>query len=62
MLGIWHGGEWIKRDLTQPFYGRVEHGSLILGLDFSSLMNGYFSLYFYEHFDGLYVVYMVILS
>ena len=36
MLGIWHGGECLKRDLAQPFYGRLEHGSPILGLDFSS--------------------------
>jgi len=31
MLGIWHGGEWLKRDLTQPFYGYVERGSPISG-------------------------------
>ena len=62
MLGIWHGGEWLKISLAQPFYGRVEHGSPIPGLDFASLMKGYFSLYFYENFDGLYVVYMVVLS
>ena len=24
MLGIWHGGEWLKRDLAQPFHGQVE--------------------------------------
>ena len=24
MIGVWHKGEWLKRDLTQPFYGRVE--------------------------------------
>ena len=29
MLGIWHKGDWIKRDLAQPIYGRVEHGSTI---------------------------------
>ena len=22
MLGIWHGDEWMKRDLAQRFYGR----------------------------------------
>jgi len=43
MLGIWHGGEWLKRDLAQPFYGQVERGSPIPGLDFASLMKGYFS-------------------
>jgi len=62
MLGIWHGGEWMKRDLAQPFYSQVERGIPILGLDFSSLMKGYFSLYFYENFEGLYVFYMAILS
>jgi len=36
MLGIWHRGEWLKRDLAQPFYGQVEFESPILGLDFSS--------------------------
>ena len=58
MRGIWHGGEWLNRDLAKPFYGRVECGSPIPGLDFASLMKGYFSLYIYENFDGLYVVYM----
>jgi len=29
MLGIWHRGEWMKRDLAQSFYGKVEHGSII---------------------------------
>jgi len=29
MLRIWHGGEWLKRDLSHPFYGWVEHGSPI---------------------------------
>jgi len=31
MLGIWHRGDWLKRDLAQPIYGRVEHGSPIFG-------------------------------
>jgi len=31
MLGIWHGGDWLKRDLAQPIYGRVERGSPISG-------------------------------
>jgi len=50
MLGIWDQVEWLKRDLAHPFYTRVECGSPILGLDFASLMKGYFSLYFYHHF------------
>ena len=29
MLGIWNGGEWLKRDMAQPLYGRVERGSPI---------------------------------
>jgi len=62
MLGIWHEGEWLKRDLAQPFCDHVELGSPIPRLVFASLMKCYFSLYLYEHFDGLYVVYMVVLS
>jgi len=31
MLGIWHGGDWLKRDLAQPIYGQVEHGIPITG-------------------------------
>ena len=31
MLGIWHGGEWLKRELAYPFYGWVERGSPIPG-------------------------------
>ena len=61
MLGIWHGGEWIKRDLAQSFYGCVEYGSPIPSLDFASLMKGYFSLYFYEYYIDLYVDHMVVI-
>jgi len=61
-LGIWDGDEWLKRYLAQSFYGRVECGSPILGLVFSSLMKGYFSLYLYEYSNGLYVVYMAMIS
>ena len=31
ILGIWHGGDWLKRDLALPIYGRVECGSPITG-------------------------------
>jgi len=62
MLGIWHGGEWMKGDLAQPFYSWVECGSPILGLDFSSLLKDYFSMYLYEYYDGLYVIYMAMIS
>ena len=40
MLGVWYGGEWMKRYLAKPFYGQVERGSPIPGLDFASLMKG----------------------
>ena len=62
MLGIWHGGESLKRDLAQSFYDRVERGSPIPGLDFASLMKGYLSLYPYEYYTGIYMVYMVVIS
>jgi len=62
MLGIWHRGEWLKRDLAQPFYGRVERGSPILCLVFTSLMKVYFTCISMRNFDGLYVVYIVVLS
>jgi len=62
MLKIWHGGEWLKRDLAQPFYGCVECGSPIPSLDFASLIWGYFSLYFYEYYTSLYVDYMPMIS
>jgi len=35
MLGIWHMGEWMKRDLDQPLYGWADCGSPISGLDFA---------------------------
>ena len=44
------------------FYGLVECGSPIPALDFASLMKGYFSLYFYENYTGLYVVYTDVIS
>ena len=58
--GMWMNG-W-REILAQPFYGRVECRSPILGLDFALLTKGYLSFYFYENFDGLYVVYMDVLS
>ena len=62
MLGTWHGGESLKRDLAQPFYGQVERGSPILGLDFASLMKVYFSLYFYDYYTSLYVDHLDVFS
>jgi len=31
MLGIWHEGDWLKRDLAYPIYGQVEGSSPISG-------------------------------
>jgi len=31
MIGIWHEGDWMKRDLAHPIYGHVERGSPIFG-------------------------------
>ena len=62
MLGIWHGGEWMKRDFSYPFYSQVKCGCPIPGLDVSSLIRGYLSLYFYEYYTSLYVDYMVVIS
>jgi len=42
MLGIWHGGEWLKRDLAWPFYGREERGSPISGWLLHALMRNSF--------------------
>ena len=38
MLGIWHGGDWMKRDLAQRINGRVERGSPIFD-QFIALIN-----------------------
>ena len=62
MLDKWHGGEWMKRDLAKPFYGRVERDSPISGLDFASSIWGYFSFNLYEYYTGLYVDHMVVIS
>jgi len=48
--------------LVEPFYSQVEHGSPIAGWVVALLMKVYFSLYFYDHYDGLYVVYRVVIS
>jgi len=29
IFGIWHEGDWLRRDLAQPIYGLVERGSPI---------------------------------
>jgi len=38
MLGIWHMGDWLKRDLAQQIYGRVERGSPFTS-EFIALIN-----------------------
>ena len=55
-------GELLERGFAQPFYGRVEVGSPISGLHFASSIRGYFSLYFYEYYIGLYVDHMDMIS
>ena len=41
MLGIWHEGDWLERDLAHPIYGRLERGSPIPGWILHSLKRGY---------------------
>jgi len=52
----------LKRDLAQPFYGKVENGNPIPGLDFASSIRGYFPLYLDEYYICLYVDHMVLIS
>ena len=59
MLGIWHKGEWLKRDLYQPFYGWVERGSPIsiyfivfINEKFISLIFMWKCIDVYVYFDG----------
>jgi len=59
MLGIWQGGDWLKRDLSQPIYGWVEHDSLISNW-FVAFINDKFiplismckCIFVYVDFDG----------
>ena len=62
MLGIWHGGEWLKRDLGQPFYGQVERGNPIFSWFISFINEKFIPLIsmckfidVYVDFDGRYV-------
>jgi len=54
MLGIWHAGEWMKKELAQPFYGRVEHGSPIR-IGFAFINKKFFTWYLMCKYIGLYV-------
>ena len=38
ILGIWHEGDWLKRDLDKPIYGQGERDSPITSW-FIALMN-----------------------
>ena len=62
MIRIWHGGDWLKRDLAQPIYGRVVHGSLIPGWLLYSLIIASSPWYFMYKCTGLYVDCMVVTS
>jgi len=62
MLGIWHGGDWLKRDLDQPclWWGGLWKSQTWLA--FTSFIWGYFSLLIHEYYTSLYVDYMVVVS
>ena len=55
MLGIWHEGEWIKRDLAQPFYGRVDRGSPISSWFIALINEKFIPLIFMCKFIGVYM-------
>jgi len=59
MLGIRHRNDWLKRDLAQPIYGRVEHGSPISNWFIAFINEKFIPLIFmckcidvYVDFDG----------
>ena len=59
MLGIWHKGEWLKRDLGKPIYGQVERGSPISGCFITMINEKFIPFTFmckctgvYMNFDG----------
>ena len=62
MLGIWHESDWMKRDLAQLIYGRVERGSPKPGWILHSLIRVPPSWYFMSECIGLYVASMVVVS
>ena len=59
MLGIWHRGELLKRDLAQPFYGRVERGSPISVWFITSINETFIPLVFMCKCTNVYVDFMV---
>jgi len=59
MFGIWHEADWLKRDLAQRIYGRVEHGSPIFSWFIAFINEKFILLIFmgksidvYVDFDG----------
>jgi len=58
MLGIWHEGEWLKRELAQPFCGRVEHGSPISGWFFAFINEKFIPFIFMCKFIYVFVDFM----
>ena len=62
MLGIWHGGDWMKRDLAQPICGRVECGSPSSGWFLYSIIKSSFFLYLVCKCTSYYVDCIVVVS
>lgn len=62
MLGIWHGGDWLKEDLVPPnLWSGVTWKSLTC-LAFAYVNKSYFPLYFMSKYIFYYVALMVVLS
>jgi len=59
MLGIWHGGDWLKRDLDQPIYVWVERCSPISGWFITFINEKFIPSIFMGKFIGVYVDLMV---
>jgi len=59
MLGIWIGGDSLKKDLAQPIYGLVECGHPITGWILHSLMRTISPWYFMRKYIGSYETFMV---
>jgi len=55
ILQIWHVGEWLKRYLAQPIYGRVEHRSPISGRFIALINEKFIPLIFMCKCTGVYM-------
>lgn len=55
MCGIWHGGDWMKRDLDQNNYGPVECGSPITGWFIAFINKKFIPLIFMRKCTRLYM-------